>query len=524
MEHAKLQTKKGIAAEQHSPGADVPFRAIANFTYDWETWVGPDNVVRWINPAVERITGYGVTECLTMPDYPLPIIHEDDRASLARHLAAAASGQSGNHEEFRILCRDGTVRWGAVSWQPIVDRDGGNAGYRTSVRDITDTKRIESELREAYRRAEKADRAKTHFLAAASHDLRQPLQAIAMFTAALKTQTDHEGVAAIASRIQECIGAANEILGALLDVSRLDAGVLVPQPRDFLICDFLETIEIEFAPQAEAQGLDLRVLSSAVVVRTDPGLLNRIVSNLVANAIRYTKKGRILVGCRRRGDRLRLEVWDTGKGIEPEVTERIFEEFFQAGNPERDRRRGLGLGLAIVQRLSRRLQLPVEVHSQPGAGSVFSVEIPLAVNQDFLGGDKTSVPQPSAVSGRKILVIDDDPVQLEAMSMLLGRWDCQVVTASEIAEARDAVTNDGWPPDAILADYRLRAEETGSDAINAVRQAVGIEIPGIIVTGDSEPARLMQAAGSGFRLLAKPVDPDELLESLCEVLSELSAD
>ena len=524
MARAELQAGKGLTAERRSPDADVPFGAIANFTYDWETWVGPDNVARWINPAVARITGYSVAECLAMPDYPLPIVHEDDRPNLARHLAAAASGQSGNHEEFRILCRDRTVRWGAVSWQPIVDRNGGNAGYRTSVRDITDTKRIESELREAYRRAEKADRAKTHFLAAASHDLRQPLQAIAMFTAALKTPADHEGVTAIASRIQECIGAANEILGALLDVSRLDAGVLVPQPRDFLICDLLETIEIEFGPQAEAQGLDLRVSSSSVVVRTDAGLLIRIVSNLVANAIRYTEKGRILVGCRRRGDRLRLEVWDTGKGIEPEVRERIFEEFFQAGNPERDRRRGLGLGLAIVQRLSQKLQLPVGVESQPGAGSVFSVEIPLAANQDFLASDETPAPQPSAVSGRKILVIDDDPVQLDAMSILLGRWDCHVVTASEIAEAREAVAVEGRPLDAIVADYRLRAEETGSEAIDAVRRATGIEIPGIIVTGDSEPARLMQAAGSGFKLLAKPVDPDELLESLCEVLSDVRAD
>lgn len=497
----------------------VPFRAIANFTYDWETWVGPDNVTRWVNPAVKRITGYSVAECLAMPDYPLPVVHEGDRPNLARHLAAAASGRSGNHKEFRILCKDGTVRWGAVSWQPIVDRDGRHAGYRTSVRDITETKRIESELREAYRQAEEADRAKTLFLAAASHDLRQPLQAIAMFAAALKPSTDHASVTEIASRIQECIGAAQEILGALLDVSRLDAGVLLPQPRDYAICDLLETVEIEFGRQAEAQGLDLRVLSSSVVVHTDPGLLNRIVSNLVANAIRYTREGRILVGCRRRGELLRLEVWDTGKGIAPEAQERIFEEFIQEGNPERDRRRGLGLGLAIVRRLSRKLGLLVEVESRPGAGSVFSVHIPFAADQAFLQRGEAPARHPSAIADRRILVIDDDPVQLDAMSALLRHWGCQVATASEISGAVAVVAAEGRTPDAILADYRLRAQETGPDAVNAVRRAAGIHIPGILVTGDTEPAHLMQAAGSGFRLLAKPVDPNELLEGLCEALS-----
>lgn len=498
---------------------DAPFRAIADFTYDWETWVGPDGGVRWVNPAVERIAGYSVEECLAMPDYPLAMVHEDDRPDLARHLAGAAAGQSGNHEEFRILCKDGTLRWGAVSWQPIFDRDGRDAGYRTSVRDITDTKRFEAELQEAYHRAEKADRAKTHFLAAASHDLRQPLQAIAMFTASLNKPTDHEGVAKVASRIQECIGAANEILGALLDVSRLDAGVLVPRPSDFLVCDLLETIEIDFAPHAEAKGLALRVVTSSVVVRTDPALLKRIVSNLVANAVRYTDAGRILVGCKRRGDWLRLEVRDTGIGIEPAARDRIFEEFFQAGNPERDRRRGLGLGLAIVQRLSHKLQLPVEVESRPGVGSVFSVDVPLAASQDFVSASETPAPHLSAVSGRKILVIDDDPVQLDALSFLLGSWGCNMLSAAGIGEAKEIVSAEARPPDAILADYRLRGKETGSEAINEIRQAIGIDVPGLIVTGDTEPARLKQAAKSGFKLLAKPVDATELLESLTEAMS-----
>lgn len=503
---------------------NVPFQAIANSTYDWETWVGADNVAHWINPAVERITGYTPAECLAMEDYPLPLVHEEDRELVVAHLASAANGGSGNHEEFRILRKDGGERWGAVSWQPVMDAEGKISGYRTSVRDITDTKRIEAELRTAYSEAEKADHAKTRFLAAASHDLRQPLQAIAMFSAALKSNISDPENTQIVSSIQECVGAANELLDALLNVSRLDAGVLSPEPRDFLICDLLEKAEVEFGAQAKDKGLSLKTVPSTVAVRTDPALLYRIVSNFIANAIRYTDKGRVLAGCQRRGQTLRLAVWDTGQGIPEELRERIFEEFFQAGNPERDRRRGLGLGLAIVQRLARLLNVETGLASTPGAGSVFWVDIPISRRQEYLPVVGKPPVSMALLEGRRILIIDDDPVQLDATSTLLGIWKCRTVTATSIAEARASLLAENVPPEAILADFRLRGGETGSEAINVVRRAVGWEIPGMLISGDTEPARLAQAAESGLRLLAKPVDPDELLDCLLEALGSAAAE
>jgi len=518
-------TKPASKLDKHrNVPRDVPFRAIANYTYDWETWVGPDNVARWINPAVARITGYGVAECLAMPDYPLPIVHDDDRSAMAQYLAAAAQGGSGNHEEFRIRRKDGELRWGAVSWQPIADEAGRNDGYRTSVRDITDTKHIENELREVYREAEKADRAKTRFLAAASHDLRQPLQAISMFSGALKASLEDGKDLDTVMRIQECIGGANELLEALLDVSRLDAGVLTPQPRDFIACDLMERIEIEFADQAKDKKLALQVVPSTAIVHTDQALLHRIISNLVANAIRYTDQGRVLIGCRLHGRLLRFEIWDTGQGIEADLRERVFEEFFQIGNPERDRQRGLGLGLAIVRRLAALLRLTVSLDSQPGKGSVFRVDLPLATSQDYLVEPDSADPVDNAlVVGRTIMVIDDDPVQVEALSSLLAGWGCKVMTAGQVADAREALGG-GRIPDAILADYRLRLGETGVEAVSVVRRATGVDIPGIIITGDTEPARLLKAAGSGMVLLAKPVDADELLSALANTLARITAD
>jgi signal transduction histidine kinase len=453
-----------------------------------------------------------------MPDYPLSILHEEDRPAMAKHLASAERGGSGNHEEFRILRKDGEVRWGAVSWQPIEDENGAAAGYRTSVRDITDTKHIETELREAYREAEKADRAKTRFLAAASHDLRQPLQAISMFAGALKASLEKGNSRDLVARILECVGGANELLEALLDVSRLDAGVLTPRQSDFIACDLMERIELEFDAQARKKRLVIRNVPSTVIVHTDPALLHRIVGNLVANAIRYTYQGRILLGCRLRGQFLRFEVWDTGSGIEPDARERIFEEFFQIGNPERDRQRGLGLGLAIVRRLAALLRLTVSLDSRPGRGSVFRVDVPLAASQDYLAHPAPAkTADKAALAGRTIMVIDDDPVQVDALSSLLAGWGCKVMAANDVAGARQALDG-GNIPDAILADYRLRMGETGAEAVSVVRRAVGANVPGIIVTGDTDPARLMKAAGSGMVLLAKPVDPDELLSALAEVL------
>lgn len=496
------------------------FETIANYTYDWETWFSVEGRPLWINPAVERMTGYSVADCLALPDYPLPLIHGDDRAAIGRYLASAAHGSSDNDVEFRIQRKDGTCGWGAVSWQPILDEDERPMGFRTSVRDITVRKEAEDALREAMLEAERAGRAKSRFLAAASHDLRQPLQAISMFVGVLSRRIEEPQSRDILESVRASLQATNELLDALLDISRLDAGVIVPQPQTFAVQDLLEQLEVSYAGLVREKGLALRMPACSAVVRTDPLILNQILRNLIANAIRYTERGRILVGCRRRGKSLAVEVWDTGVGIAEENLESIFEEFSQIGNLERDRTRGLGLGLAIVKRQARLLELPVGTRSVLGRGSVFRVDVPLASGEPDELHALSATDSCGSLEGLLIMAIDDEPMQLEAIRSFLKSMRCTVITASSAKEAEAKLVVAGRPADAIIADYRLRGEETGVTAIKRIRQATADSTPGILLTGDTEPARLREAESSGFCLLHKPINPDELVRKVTEAIRE----
>jgi CheY-like chemotaxis protein/two-component sensor histidine kinase len=321
--------------------------------------------------------------------------------------------------------------------------------------------------------------------------------------------------------IEDALKSANELLDALLDVSRLDAGVLAPQFRNFAVADLLEQIETEFSAAAREKRLTLRVLPSSVTVRTDPLLLGRILRNLVSNALRYTQRGRVLVGCRRAGDRLAIDVLDTGIGIAPDKIERIFEEFYQIGNPERDRTRGLGLGLAIVAGLAKLLDHPIQVRSEPGRGSVFRVLVPMAEPRIELVSPPSS-PATAAVArptGALLLAIDDDPEQLEAMNALFGRWGYQVLVAQSAPAALAKLEQAEREPSAIIADYRLRDGLTGADAIGHIRERLGRKVPGLILTGDTEPARIAEASASGFELLHKPIEAHRLQEAVERLLS-----
>lgn len=512
-------------ADEVTTNRGVLFQAIANFTYDWETWAGSDGVARWVNPAVERITGYSAAECLAMPDYPLRLVHEEDQDEIAALLRDAARGGSGNDVEFRIRHKDGQIAWGAVSWQTIADDGGRPLGYRTSVRDITKRKEVEEALKLAHREAERANLAKSRFLAAASHDLRQPIQAAAMFVAALKTSHSVERRTEIIESIQESLRATDDLLNALLDVSRLDAGVLQPRLRPFAIGDILERMELEFRGLAQEKRLRFRLVQSSATVYSDPLLVERMVGNLVSNALRYTETGSLVIGCRHRGDSLRLEVWDSGIGIAEDDLETIFEEFHQLGNPERDRTRGLGLGLAIVKRLSRLLGHRVTVRSRLGGGSVFAIELPLTAakveRRDVAVVQAGGADLTGALAGRFILAIDDDPVQLAAMQAVFAHWDCDSVTAASAADALDQLALRERRPDAIVADYRLRGGANGAAAIQTLQKALEAPIPAVILTGDTEPARLAEAAASGFEILHKPVRPELLHAKLCELLTDI---
>ncbi len=502
------------------------FETIANYTYDWETWFAADGSVKWINPAVERMTGYSVAECLAMPEYPVSLIHPGDRANIADILSSALAGTSGNDVEFRFRLKSGATGWAAVSWQQVRDNTGRNIGARTSMRDITERKRTEEALKAAMREAERANRAKSRFLAAVSHDMRQPLQAISMYLGALRYGRPADNQGEILRDIRLCLDGCNELLDDITDISRLDAGVVVPEFSDFAVADLLEHIETSFRAQAGEKGLAFTVMESSLFIRADQRMLARIVQNLVSNAIRHTEKGRVLVGCRRHNGEAELQVWDTGPGIPEDQREAIFEEFYQIGNEQRDRRLGFGLGLAIVRRQAALMGLPVGFSSKLGKGSVFWVRAPITAHPSQpVARPRDATAEVRPLAGLKVLVIDDEPVQLNAARFFLEGQGALVEARPETAQALRCVAQ-GFRPDVILADYRLGDGITGATAIEMLRSSLGFRVPAIIVTGDTEPQRIADAEASGCLLLHKPVAPGALTQAIvdhAEKLAERSA-
>lgn len=503
----------------HAPGT-VPaslFETVANYTYDWETWLGPDGRPRWINPAVERMTGYDVAACFAMSDYPLALVHPDDREAMRESLASAVDGGSGNDVAFRILHRDGRVRWGAMSWQSLYDEAGRRLGTRTSVRDITLRHEVEIEQARARAAAEEANRAKSRFLAAASHDLRQPIQAAALFVAALRQRAEDPELQGLIGQLGQCLDQTQALLDQLLDISRLDAQLLRVEPQEVALGDLLERLELEFARPAAESGLTLRVAASSLFVRADPLLLFRILQNLVANALRYTERGRVLLGVRRRGDRARISVYDSGVGIPADKLELVFEEFQQLANPGRDRTRGLGLGLAIVKRLAGLMALPLGVRSEPGRGSHFWIEVPLAADAPpavSLPPTVAGGPRRDRLRGRRIALLEDEPGLLAALESFLRGEGAEVAGAATLPELQARLQ--GAVPDTLVVDYRL-GEGTGLEAAARMAAAVGHALPTVILTGDTEAGRLLEAEASGHRLLHKPVEPEGLVTVLVEI-------
>jgi len=379
--------------------------------------------------------------------------------------------------------------------------------------------RMNDELGRLYQQLEAANLAKSRFLAAASHDLRQPLHALNLFVAQLRTETDQAERGRVTGQIDAAVTAMNDLFNALLDISKLDAGVLAPELTTFPIAHLLKQMETTFAPAAREKGLRLQFVPSGGWVRSDFILLQRILLNLVSNAIRYTVRGGVVVGCRRHGQQLRIEVWDSGIGIPEDQRENIFGEFYQLAGPERDRSGGLGLGLAIVDRLCRLLDHRLELASTLGKGSRFAVSLPLvAAPQEPVEYSVAPKAQADPASGKHIVVIDDDALALDAMRGLLRRWGCFVVTAESESVALASLAGDDHRPDLIISDYRLADGCTGIEAIQRLRSAFRAPIPAFLITGDIAPERLREASANGFHLLHKPVEPMALRAMLNQIL------
>ncbi|MBS4098051.1 MAG: response regulator [Sulfuricella sp.] len=370
-------------------------------------------------------------------------------------------------------------------------------------------------LRVAKESAETANVAKSRFLAAASHDLRQPLHALALLVDVLKRRFGNESNMKIIKPIEASTQALKEMLDTLLDISKLDAGIITPQKQAVSVDALLQRLEGEFRVQIEAKHLFFRIRCANRNIYTDPTLLMEILRNLLSNAYHHTRHGGILLGCRVRGEHLSIQVWDTGKGIPQDEQEKIFQEYYQVDNAERDRHQGLGLGLSIVERIAGLLEHAIKVRSRFGAGSMFEVTVPLILESPALPVAPREFAAPACPS--VILVIDDDPVILHGTAMSLESRGYRPVTAESAEEALQLIG--GYAPDLIVADYRLRNNQTGIAAIGMIRAQLGDSIPGILVSGDTLPARLREANASGFELLHKPVNPDELntrIKSLLE--------
>ena len=360
--------------------------------------------------------------------------------------------------------------------------------------------------------AEYANLAKSKFLAAASHDLRQPLHAMTLLADALAGRLQNADDRLTLARLQDSLSAMRKLFNALLDISRLDAGIVEPQVKNVRLSRLLERLQADYARPAEEKHLEWRCPPTALVVRSDPVLLETMLRNLIGNAIRYTPRGYIAIACREVDGRVRIDVEDSGVGIAQDQQTEIFREFLQLNNPERDGAKGLGLGLAIVERLARLLDHRIELRSAPGAGSCFTVVLPLgsaAASEESDAPSEEAAPD-SDLAGMVVLVIDDQVAVLEGMQALLGRWGCETILADSEETALAAVHRAPRPPELIVADYRLREERTGSQAIEGVRRALGKSIPALIVTGDTAPERLREAQASGHMLMNKPVPPGRL--------------
>jgi CheY-like chemotaxis protein len=373
------------------------------------------------------------------------------------------------------------------------------------------------QLSTALSSAESASRAKTRFLASASHDLRQPIHALSLFTGALQSRPLDQRTASIAGQIHKTVMALASQMDALLDISRLDAGVIQAAIAAVELNPLLHQLADEFGPQAERKGLQFTVANPDLPpVRTDPILLQRILRNLISNAINYTSTGSVDIRVERRGAVVRICVCDSGPGIPLAYRELIFEEFYQLHNPERDRSQGLGLGLAIVRRLTNLLGIALTLESSVGLGSTFSVDLPVALAQDLPASEPT---EETADSGHhlRILVIDDEETIRLGMKMLFDEMGFNVCLATSTEGALAAAEQ--TRPDLVLADLRLRGDDTGLQAIAALRSHWP-GLPALLISGDIAPDRLRQARDAGIELLHKPVNAELLRQTILRMMSE----
>lgn len=402
----------------------------------------------------------------------------------------------------------GHTRHWLLSLHPLRQPDGAVYAVNTVVQEISERKAAEEALRTALGEARAAIAAKARFFAAASHDLRQPVQTLFLFAHALAERLRDHPATALVATMQQALEGLKVLIDTLLDISRLDSGVLVPEPADFPAVTLMQKLHAQYAPRMAAKGLKFRMVGCPAWIHSDALLLGRILGNLLDNALKYTDRGGVLIGCRRRGTSIRIEVWDTGAGIPLEHQVAIFDEFVQLGTGRRNGgAHGLGLGLSIVRRLARLLGHELTLRSRPGHGTVFAITVPLA--ESAADGSR---PTPLLVAGGRELavVVEDDHTILTALVMLLEEWGFDTIATHGPDDALERIAQRRRRPDLIIADYYLPGGRTGTEAIRQIRAYCNAPVPAIVLTSDTGPERALEVGRIGSHLLLKPVMPDVL--------------
>jgi two-component system CheB/CheR fusion protein len=414
-------------------------------------------------------------------------------------------------------------KWYCRRILPYQTQDDGVEGVVITFSDVTERRHAADSLEAARRSAELANIAKSRFLAAASHDLRQPLQTLALLQGLLARNVESDKAKNLVVRLDETLGAMGGMLNTLLDINQIEAGMVRAAKTSFPVSDLLDRMRDEFTYHAQAKGLELRVVTCSMSIHTDPTLLEQMVRNLISNALKYTERGRVLLGCRRRGPSLSIEIWDTGIGIALPELKRIFEEYHQIDNAARERSRGLGLGLSIVERLGTLLEHKVRVLSWPGRGSMFAIDVPLPParaaprerpeTMELLAD--ISVPTPA-----QILIVEDDPELCELLAVYLRDSGHHVTSVPDGVAALSRLSGSVIAPDIVIADYNLPKGMNGLEVIAAVRDVLQHELPVLVLTGDVSAGTLRAIADAQCVQLTKPVKLEAIATAIYRLLPE----
>jgi PAS domain S-box-containing protein len=492
--------------------------------------VDAEGIVQFANQQVETVFGYARDELVGQPvDNLLPERYRERHVRHRRQFGADGRFRPmGAGLELFARRRDGSEFPVEISLSPIAP---GRSLVAAAIRDVTDRKRIQLELiaaREAADHAraaaddardiaDRANQAKSRFLATASHDLRQPLQALSLLNGTLRRMTNDPNLGEALERQDQAIAAMSRLLNALLDISKLESGAIKPEPTDFTVAALLEELRAEFAGIAAHKGLELQVEPCLDYVHCDRSLVEQILRNLVSNAIKYTRAGVVRLRCLHETAAVRIQVLDTGIGIAPDHLPYIYDEFYQVGVAANSVREGFGLGLSIVNRLVKLLDLNLQVQSEPGKGSVFSIDLPPGTRAEMGAPRRAPEPAASVPQARSrrphILLVEDDPAVLGATRMLLKVDGYRVTTAGSLAEAELRAREN---PDlcVLVTDYHLGGEQTGSQVIATLREILDPKLRAVLVTGDTSRAIKELAADENLRVISKPVNADELLALL----------